>query len=74
MNKQKTEDTKQGLFVHVGGNGAMDMRLARLNSSAPKLLSALKEMMEYAGIIEERCDSVATNRARAAIAEAEGND
>ena len=31
------------------------------------LLEALKELMEYAGIIEERCDTVATNKARAAI-------
>ena len=45
---------------------------ARLIAVAPELLEALKELMEYAGIIEERCDAVATNKARAAIAKAEG--
>lgn len=30
-------------------------------------LEALKEMLEYAGIIEERCDAVATDKARKAI-------
>ena len=45
---------------------------ARLIAVAPELLEALKELMEYAGIIEERCDTVATNKARAAIAKAEG--
>jgi len=32
-----------------------------------QLGEALTEMMEYAGIIEERCDSIATNKARAAL-------
>lgn len=45
MDKQKTEDTKQGLFVHVGGNGGMDMRLARLNAAAPDLYDALFELI-----------------------------
>ena len=45
---------------------------AALIAAAPDLYEALKEMLEYAGIIEERCDSVATNKARAAIAKAEG--
>ena len=48
-------------------------RNARLIAAAPVMLEALKELMEYAGIIEERCDAVATNKARAAIAKAEGN-
>ena len=34
-------------------------------------VEALKEMLEYAGIIEERCDSIATDKARAAIKESE---
>ena len=47
-------------------------RIADLSliAAAPELLEALQEMMEYAGIIEERCDSIATNKARAAIAKA----
>ena len=45
---------------------------ARLIAAAPELLEALKELMEYAWIIEDRCDAVATNKARAAIAKAEG--
>ena len=43
---------------------------ARLIAAAPELLEALKALMEYAGIIEERADDVATNKARAAIAKA----
>ncbi len=46
---------------------------AHLIAAAPDLLAALQEMMEYAGIIEERCDSVATNMARRAIAKATGD-
>ena len=45
---------------------------ARLIAAAPELLEALIEMMDYSGIIEERCDCVATNKARAAIAKATG--
>ena len=37
-----------------------------------ELLAALEDMMEYAGIIEERCDSAATNRARRIIAKEKG--
>jgi hypothetical protein len=43
---------------------------AALIAAAPELLAALREMLEYA---EERCDAVATNKARAAIAKATGN-
>ena len=45
---------------------------ARLIAAAPELLEAPIEMLEYAGIIEERCDGLATRRARAAIAKATG--
>lgn len=72
MNKQKTEDTKQGLFVHVGGNGAMDMRMARLNAAAPKLLASLKEMLNLPGGQYDPGYDDACARAEAAIAEAEG--
>lgn len=44
--------------------------IVRCVNSHAELLAALQEMMEYAGIIEERCDSIATNKARAAIAKA----
>ena len=44
----------------------------RLICAAPDLLEALIEMMDYSGIIEERCDCVATNKARAAIDKAIG--
>lgn len=44
----------------------------RLIAAAPDLLEALISMMEYSGMIEDRCDTVATNKARAAIAKAEG--
>jgi len=46
---------------------------ARLIAAAPELLEALKELMDYSGLIEERCDCIATNKARAAIAKATGN-
>ena len=45
---------------------------AMLIAAAPELLEALIEMLEYAGIIEERFDRLATDRARAAIAKATG--
>ena len=58
---------------HWAGNYiTVDEADARLIAVAPELLEALKELMEYAGIIEERSDAVATNKARAAIAKAEG--
>ena len=44
--------------------------VATLTAQRDALLEALKEMLEYAGIIEERCDTVATNKARAAIVRA----
>lgn len=47
-------------------------RTQRAEAQRDALLAALKELMEYAGIIEDRCDAVATNKARAAIAKAEG--
>jgi hypothetical protein len=46
-------------------------RNGRLIAQRDALLEALKELMEYAGIIEERCDAVATNKARAAIKQAQ---
>lgn len=48
------------------------VEIRRLTAQRDALLEALKELMEYAGIIEERCDAVATNKARAAIKQAEG--
>jgi hypothetical protein len=44
----------------------------RLEAVNSQLLEALIEMMDYSGLIEERCDCVATNKARAAIAAARG--
>jgi len=46
--------------------------LIRKESEAERdrLRVALTEMMEFAGIIEERCDSYATNLARQALEEA----
>lgn len=38
-----------------------------LEAQRDALLEALKEMLEYSGLIEERCDTVTTNKARAAI-------
>ena len=46
--------------------------LRRLSAVNEELLEALIEMMGYSGLIEERCDTVATNKARAAIAKAGG--
>ncbi len=52
-----------------------DVMLAcQLAQQVPDMLKASEELMEYAGIIEERCDSVATDMARAAIAKAKGLD
>jgi hypothetical protein len=45
---------------------------ARLRDSATDLLEALKEMLAYSGIIEERDSNYATNKARAAIRKATG--
>lgn len=45
---------------------------ARLIAAAPDLLEACKLLMEYSGIIEERDGNWATEKARAAIAKAEG--
>ena len=45
--------------------------LATLTRQRDLAVEALEEMMEYAGIIEERCDSIATDKARAAIKESE---
>lgn len=51
-----------------GGHIAVAMsRIADLESQRDVLLEALKEMLEYSGLIEERCDTVTTNKARAAI-------
>lgn len=36
-----------------------------------QLVQAVKDLLKYAGIIEERCDSVATDAARAALAAVE---
>lgn len=36
----------------------------------PELVAALEDLMEYAGIIEERCDAVATTAAREILAKA----
>lgn len=56
-------------------NTIIDQRnamLSNLHALNTELLEALTEMLEYSGLIEERCDCVATNKARAAIARAEG--
>jgi hypothetical protein len=45
---------------------------ARLIAAAPDLLEALKEMLAYSGIIEERDSNYTTNKARAAIRKATG--
>jgi hypothetical protein len=47
-------------------------QVATLTRQRDLAVEALKEIMEYAGIIEERCDSIATDKARAAIKESEG--
>ena len=49
-----------------------DQRVLELNAQRDALLEALKEMLEYSGLIEERCDTVTTNKARAAIKTVEG--
>ena len=41
--------------------------VATLIAQRDALLEALKEMLEYSGLIEERCDTATTNKARAAI-------
>lgn len=56
----------------IAGGDQHDMPDARLIAAAPELFEALVALMEYAGIIEERCDSVATNKARDAIYKATG--
>lgn len=47
-------------------------QIATLTRQRDLAVEALKEILEYAGIIEERCDSIATDKARAAIKESEG--
>ena len=49
-----------------------DFANARLIAAAPDLLAALKALLEYSGIIEERCGDAETKAARAVIAKAEG--
>jgi outer membrane PBP1 activator LpoA protein len=55
---------------------ALDPRSADalLIAAAPELLEALKEMLAYSGIIEERDTNYATNKARAAIKKATGKE
>ena len=48
-----------------------ERRLLAVEAQRDALLEALKEMLEYSGLIEERCDTVTTNKARAAIKAAE---
>ena len=50
---------------------AVGDEIATLTQQRNLAVEALKEMLEYAGIIEERCDSIATTKARAAIKESE---
>ena len=40
---------------------------ADLEAENQRLREALEGMLEYSGIIEERCDCIATNAARAAL-------
>ena len=47
-------------------------RLHEVEKQRDELLEALEGLLEYSGIIEERCDSVSTDKARAAIAKAKG--
>lgn len=44
--------------------------IVRAVNSHQQLVEAIKGLMEYASLIEERFDSVATNEARAALAAA----
>ena len=59
-----------GLTMPEGGRyeiGKSD--LSTITKQRDLAVEALKEMLEYAGIIEERCDSIATGKARAVIKE-----
>ena len=47
----------------------LETSIKQLTRQRDLAVEALKEMLEYAGIIEERCDSIATDKARAAIKE-----
>ncbi len=55
-------------FPGVRGEFVTKEDFDHLTAQNEMLVAALEEMMEYAGIIEERCDSVATDKARAALA------
>ena len=49
----------------------LETSIKQLTRQRDLTVEALKEMLEYAGIIEERCDSIATTKARATIKESE---
>lgn len=61
------------LITTVSGHGDCESDKAnaafivKAVNSHYQLVAALQEMMQYAGIIEERCDSVATDAARKAL-------
>lgn len=49
-------------------------RIAELERQRDTLVDALEGFLEYSGIIEERCDAVATSKARAALASVKDKD
>jgi len=68
----KTMETMAMMQGESGMSKQETIEDARLRGSAPELLEALKEMLAYSGIIEERDANYATNKARAAIKKATG--
>ena len=74
ITKLRQQIQEQALEIISAGSQAISYydEAERLRQQLDELVSALKEMMGFAGIIEERCDDSATNLARAALANIEG--
>ena len=66
------QKTRLQMITDFGQYQESHEQVATLTRQRDLAVEALKEIMEYAGIIEERCDSIATDKARAAIKESEG--